>query len=143
MLLWKLATAALAITLLLVGCGRDDPEAALQAAVETLQNRIENKDTSQLLDVVHTEFSANRELDRDWVRRTAALMFLRHRSVSVIALNNRSWIDPTYPDKGYSEAQIALTGAEGWLPQRLGHYDVRLEWWLTDGEWQLARLNWE
>ncbi|WP_417781216.1 hypothetical protein [Stutzerimonas xanthomarina] len=143
MLLWKLATAALAITLLLVGCGRDDPKAALQAAVETLQNRIENKDTSQLLDVVHTEFSANRELDRDWVRRTAALMFLRHRSVSVIALNNRSWIDPTYPDKGYSEAQIALTGAEGWLPQRLGHYDVRFEWWLTDGEWQLARLNWE
>ncbi len=143
MLLWKLATAVLAIALLLVGCGRDDPEAALRAAVESLQNSIENKDTSQLLEVVHTDFSANRELDRDWVRRTATLMFLRHRNVSVIALNSRSWIDPTYPDKGYSEAQIALTGAEGWLPQRLGHYDVRLEWWLSEGEWRLARLNWE
>ena len=47
-----------------------------------------------------------------------------------------------HPDKGYSEAQVALTGAEGWLPQRLGHYDVRLEWWLTDGDWKLARLDW-
>ncbi|HCJ29794.1 MAG TPA: hypothetical protein DHV63_11000, partial [Pseudomonas sp.] len=60
-----------------------------------------------------------------------------------IALNRQSWIDPTYPDKGYSEAQVALTGAERWLPQRVGHYHVRLEWWLEDGEWLLARLNWE
>ncbi|WP_417786902.1 hypothetical protein [Stutzerimonas xanthomarina] len=143
MLLWKLAVALMAVALMLVGCGRDDPEAALQAAVESLQESIESKDTSRLMDLVHHEFSANQEADRDWARRTATLMFLRHRKVNVIALNSRSWIDPTYPDKGYSEAQIALTGAEGWLPQRLGHYDVRLEWWLTDGEWQLARLNWE
>jgi hypothetical protein len=140
---WKLAVAFVAVAVLLVGCGRDNPEAALQAAVESLQDSIENKDTSQLMELVHSEFSANQELDRDWVRRTAALMFLRHRNVRVIALNSRSWIDPTYPDKGYSEAQVAMTGAEGLLPQRLGHYDVRLEWWQTDGKWQLARLSWE
>ncbi len=63
--------------------------------------------------------------------------------MNVIALNSRSWIDPTYPDKGYSEAQVALTGAEALLPQRLGHYNARLEWWLADGKWQLARLNWD
>jgi len=140
---WKLAAAFVAVMIMLVGCGRDDPEAALLAAVESLQESIENKDTSELMDLIHDEFSANRELDRDWARRTAALMFLRHRNVGVIVLNSRSWLDPTYADKGYSEAQVALTGAEGWLPQRLGHYDVRLEWWLTDGQWQLARLNWE
>jgi len=140
---WKLAVAFVTVVVLLVGCDRDDPEAALKAAVESLQSSIENKDTSQLMDLVHKEFSANRELDRDWVRRTATLMFLRHRNVRVIALNGRSWIDPTYSDKGYSEAQVALTGAEPFLPQRLGHYNVRLEWWLTDGTWQLARLSWE
>ncbi|WP_407294346.1 hypothetical protein [Stutzerimonas zhaodongensis] len=140
---WKLAVAFVTVAVLLVGCGRDDPEAALKAAVDSLQSSIENKDTSQLMDLVHNEFSANRELDRDWVRRTATLMFLRHRNVRVIALNSRSWIDPTYRDKGYSEAQVALTGAEALLPQRLGHYDVRLEWWLTDGRWQLARLSWD
>ena len=141
--LWKLATVMLAITLLLVGCDHDDPQAALESAARSLQESIENKDTTQLMERIHSDFSANRQLDRNWVRRTAALMFLRHRNVRAISLNSRSWIDPTYPDKGYSEAQVALTGAEGWLPQRLGHYDVRLEWWLTDGEWQLARLSWE
>jgi len=140
---WKLAVALMAVALMLVGCGRDDPEAALQAAVESLQESIESKDTSRLMDLVHHEFNANQEADRDWARRTATLMFLRHRNVNVIALNSRSWIDPTYPDKGYSEAQVALTGAEALLPQRLGHYNARLEWWLADGEWQLARLNWD
>lgn len=140
---WKIATTVMMMALLLGGCGRDDPEAALASAAKSLQDSIENKDTARLMQGIHSDFSANRQLDRDWVRRTAALMFLRHRNVRVIALSSRSWIDPTYPDKGYSETQVALTGAEGLLPDRLGHYDVRMEWWLTEGEWQLARLNWE
>lgn len=74
---------------------------------------------------------------------TATLMFLRHRNVRVIALNERSWVDPTYPDRGHTEAQVALTGAESLLPQQAGHYQVRLEWWQEGGEWQLARLEWD
>ena len=112
-------------------------------AVQSLQDSIENKDSGELMARIHPEFSANQRLDRDWVRRTSALMFLRHNNVRVIAPSRQSWIDPTYPDKGYSEAQVALTGAEGWLPQRAGYYGVRLEWWLEDGEWLLARLSWE
>lgn len=141
--LWKLAAAAVAVTLLLAGCGREDSQTALESAAQSLQDSIENKDNRELMARIHPEFSANQRLDRDWVQRTAALMFLRHGKVGVIALNRQSWIDPTYPDKGYSEAQVALTGAERWLPQRVGHYHVRLEWWREDGEWLLARLNWE
>jgi hypothetical protein len=143
MSVWKIAATVMMMALLLAGCGRDDPEAALASAAKSLQDSIENKDTAGLMERINSDFSANQQLDRDWVRRTAALMFLRHRNVRVIALNSRSWIDPTYPDKGYSEAQVALTGAEGLLPDRLGHYEVRLEWWLNEGEWQLARLTWE
>ena len=140
---WKLAAAAVALALLLVGCGREDSLAALEAAAKSLQDSVEGKDSRELMSLIHPEFTANGELDRDWVKRTATLMFLRHRNVQVIALNSRSWIDPTYPDKGYSEAQLALTGAEGFLPQRVGHYNVQLEWWRADGEWQLARLSWD
>lgn len=140
---WKLAAAAVALSLLLVGCGREDSQAALEAAAKSLQKSIEDKDNRELISLIHPEFRANEELDRDWVKRTSTLMFLRHRNVRVIALNSRSWIDPTYPDKGYSEAQVALTGAEGLLPQRVGNYKVALEWWRTDGDWQLARLSWD
>ncbi|MCQ4309463.1 hypothetical protein NA645_15825 [Pseudomonas stutzeri] len=140
---WKLAAAIAALALLLAGCGRNDPQAALEMAARSLQESIENKDNGDLMARIHPEFRANQNLDRDWVRRTTALMFLRHANVQVIALNPQSWIDPTYSDKGYSEAQVALTGAERWLPQRIGHYHVRLEWWHEDGEWLLARLDWE
>lgn len=70
-------------------------------------------------------------------------MFLRHRNVRVIALSQRSWIDTTYPNRGYTEAQVALTGAEALLPQQAGHYQVRLEWRQENGSWQLARLQWQ
>ena len=52
-------------------------------------------------------------------------------------------LDPTFHDKGYTQAQIALTGAEGLIPDSAAQYQVKLEWWLHDGEWQLARLDWE
>lgn len=140
---WKLATIAGLVALLLVGCGRDDPQAALEAAATTLQENIENKDTAALLAQLHPEFRANGDLDRDWVRRTATLMFMRHRNVQVLALSSDSRLDPSYASKGHSDAQVALTGAQGLLPERAGHYQVRLEWWLEDGEWLLARLDWE
>lgn len=140
---WKLAAITAMVALSLVGCARDDPQAALDAAAKALQENIENKDTAALLAQIHPDFRTNAQYDREWVRRTAALMFLRHRNVQVLALSSDSWLDPSYAEKGYSEAQLALTGAQGLLPQSAGHYHVRLEWWLEDGEWLLARLAWE
>jgi len=138
---WKIA--ALAILLALVGCGRDDPEAALQQAVGQLQSSLENKQTGELMKLLHPDFQAQRQHDQEWARRTATLMFLRHRNVRVIALSQRSWVDPTYPDRGYTEAQVTLAGAESLLPQQAGHYQVRLKWRQEQGEWQLARLEWD
>ncbi|MCQ4295925.1 hypothetical protein NAU58_10080 [Pseudomonas stutzeri] len=138
---WKIA--ALAILLALAGCGRDSPEAALQQAAERLQASLENKQARELMELLHPDFQAQRQFDREWARRTATLMFLRHRNVRVIALSQRSWVDPTYPDRGHTEAQVALTGAEALLPQQAGHYQVKLEWRQDKGEWRLARLEWD
>lgn len=133
----------LLIFALLAGCGRDDPQAELEAAVQQLQDNLEAKQTSAVLDQLHPEFRAQQQLDRDWAKRTMLLLFMRHKNVKVIALSKSSRIDPIYRDKGYSEAQVALTGAEGLIPDSAGHYSVKLEWWLEDDEWQLTRLSWE
>lgn len=143
MSVWKLATITLMAALLLTGCAREEPLEALQTSARALQENIENKDTAALLAQIHPDFRANGQYDREWVRRTATLMFLRHRNVKVLALSSDSWLDPSYASRGYSEGQVALTGAEGLLPQSAGHYRVRLEWWREDGKWLLARLEWE
>ena len=95
------------------------------------------------MEQLHLQFSAQQQYDRTWAQRTMALLFLRHKQVRVMAIGTRSEIDPTYSNRGHTRAEVALTGAEGLIPDSARHYSVRLEWWLEDGEWRLARLNWE
>ncbi|WP_061238463.1 hypothetical protein [Ectopseudomonas composti] len=134
----------ISLSLLLVGCGaRDDPQAALEAAVQQLQDNIETKRTGAVMDQLHGDFLARQELDSEWAKRTMTLLFLRHKNVKVIALGKNSWIDPAISSKGYTEAQVGLSGAEGLIPDSARHYSVKLQWWLDGGEWKLARLDWE
>ena len=70
-------------------------------------------------------------------------MFLRHNNVRVITLSKNSRLDATYHDRGHTDAQVTLAGAEGLLPDSAAHYGVKLEWWDDDGEWKLARLEWQ
>lgn len=136
--------AALLVALLLSGCGaRNDPQAALEAAVQQLQDALEAKQTGAVMAQLHDDFRAREELDRDWAKRTMTLLFLRHQNVRVIALGKNSWIDAALSNRGHTEAQVGLSGAEGLIPDSARHYSVKLEWWLEGDEWKLARLDWE
>lgn len=128
---------------LLAGCADDDPQAALEQAARGLQAGLEEKSVNSVLELLHSEFQAGEGQDRVWAERSMRLAFLRHRNIRVIALRHASRLDSSYLDRGYTEADVALSGADGLLPQRAGHYSVRLEWWLEDGQWRLARLNWD
>ncbi|WP_350447202.1 hypothetical protein ABS648_28335 [Pseudomonas solani] len=139
----KMIFAIALILVALTGCGSDDPAAALDAAVQQLQDNLEAKKTSAVIDQLHPQFSAQQEFDREWAKRTMTLLFLQHKNVRILALGKANRIDPTYSTKGYTEAQVGLAGAEGLLPDAARHYAVKLEWWLEDGEWKLARLTWE
>lgn len=139
----RFALPFLLICALLAGCGRDDPQAALEAAVQQLQDNLEAKRNDEVLEQLHPQFAAQQQYDREWARRTMALLFLRHKQVRILAIGSRSEIDPTYSSKGRTQAEVALTGAEGLIPDSARHYSVTLEWWLEDGEWKLARLDWE
>lgn len=129
--------------LLLGGCRGDDPQAALEKAVQQLQDNLEHKRSSAVLEQLHGQFSAQQQYDREWAKRTMLMLFMRHQHVRVLALSQNSYLDPTYRERGHSELQVALSGAEGLLPDSASHYRVKLEWWLEDGQWQLARLSWE
>lgn len=128
---------------MLGGCSRDDPQAALEKAARQLQAGLEEKDLSSVLQQLHSDFQAGDGLDRAWAERSMRLAFLRHRNIRIIALRHASRLDSSYADRGYTEAEVSMSGADGLIPQRAGHYSVKLEWWREDDHWRLARLSWD
>lgn len=139
----SLPLALLLTSTLLLGACRDDSLAALEQAADRLQKHLDDKAAGSALEQLHPQFRARGDLDRGWAGRTMALLFLRHRQVKVLTMARSCELDSTYSTRGHCRAQVALAGAESLLPDSARLYSVRSEWWLEDGDWQLARLDWE
>jgi hypothetical protein len=129
--------------MLLSGCGKVDPMAKLEAAVQQLQDNLEAKNTGAVIDQLDTGFQAQDALDREWARKTMTMTFLRHASVKVIAVTRQSSIDPSAPKSGLTQAQVLVTGGQGLIPERAEPYSVRLEWRLVSDDWKLSRMTWQ
>jgi predicted small lipoprotein YifL len=138
-----LSSLLLALVFTLSACGKADPQAQLEAAVQKLQDNLEAKDTSAVIDQLDASFQAQDGLDREWARKTMTLMFLRYASVKVIAVTRKSSIDPTAPQSGLTQAQVLVTGAQGLIPERAEPYSVKLEWRYVSDDWKLTRLSWD
>lgn len=137
------AVAGVCASLLLAGCAKDDPQASLEAAVQQLQDHIEAKKTSAVMDMLHTRFRAQAELDREWAQRTMTLLFLRYPNVKVVAVTRRSQVDPATPLSGQTEAQVLLSGAQGLIPDRVAPYAITLRWRREGDDWKLLDLDWQ
>ncbi|MCV0439219.1 MAG: hypothetical protein K5880_11335 [Hydrogenophaga sp.] len=132
-----------ATTLGLAGCGKTDPQAALEAAVQALQDNLEARDTSAVMDQLHASFQAGEGLDAEWARRTMTLMFLRYTNVRIVAVTRNSRIDSGSSQVGHTEARVLVTGAQGLIPERAEPYAVQLQWRLDGSDWKLIDLQWE
>lgn len=137
------AVMFLVTTAALGGCGKTDPQVSLEAAVQRLQDNLEAKKTSDVLDQLHSKFRAQDGLDKDWAKQTMTVMFLRFANIRLVAVTRSSRIDPTAPQKGYTEAQVLVTGAQGLIPDEAAPYGVTLEWQLDGNDWKLFDLQWK
>ena len=129
--------------LLLAGCGKTDPQTALEAAVQALQDNLEAKKSGAVMDQLHPNFQAGEGMDREWAKRTMALMFLRYAHIRIVAVTRSSRIDTGSSQVGHTEAQVVVTGAQGLIPERAEPYAIRLQWRLDGSDWKLIELQWE
>lgn len=137
------ALLTLSSPLLLAACAKDDPQASLETAVQQLQDHIEAKKTSAVMDMLHSRFRAQAELDLEWARKTMTLLFLRYPNVKVVAVTRRSQVDPATPLSGQTEAQVLLSGAQGLIPERVAPYAIMLRWRREGDDWKLVDLEWQ
>lgn len=133
----------LLVPLLLAGCGKTDPQAALEAAVQQLQDNLEARKTGAVMDLLHPNFQAGEGMDREWAQRTMTLMFMRYANIKIIAVTRSSRIDSGSSQVGHTEAKVVVTGAQGLIPERAEPYAIQLQWRLDGGHWKLIELHWE
>jgi len=126
----------------LAGCGKDDPQVSLEAAVQQLQDALQARDASAVMTLLDARFRAQEEFDAEWAQRTLRLMFLRYAQVRIVAIGRRSVIDPQAPHLGRTEAQVLVSGAQGLIPERVTPYAVELEWRRQGKDWRLYDLRW-
>tara|TARA_R110000796_G_scaffold20144_1_gene60239 strand:+ start:1194 stop:1622 length:429 start_codon:yes stop_codon:yes gene_type:complete len=133
----------LLITLTLCACGPSSPDERLNQAITQLQDGIESRDREQVTALLHPEFSAQDQFDNAWVERNLRLMFLQHQRINVLVSSQDTQIDPGYPERAETKARVTLTGAERFLPESAGQYDIRLLWLDDTGEWLLRDIDWQ
>lgn len=133
----------LLVPLWLAGCGKSDPQASLEAAVQKLQDNLEARKTGAVMDQLHPNFQAGEGMDREWAKKTMTLMFMRYANVKIIAVTRSSRIDSGSSQVGHTEAKVVVTGAQGLIPERAEPYAVQLQWRRDGSDWKLIELHWE
>ena len=128
--------ACIGLLLVLAGCSRSDPEQAVRAQLEVLQQAIDARDAGAVEDLLAEDFIGNEGMDRRGAKQLAAAVFLRHREIG-------ARLGPvTVELRGEREAiarfsVLATGGSGGLLPEQGQVYQVQTGWRLQDGDWKL------
>ncbi|TKR33257.1 nuclear transport factor 2 family protein [Luteimonas gilva] len=132
--------AAAALALLVLGCARTPPEQALREAMAELQQGIEARDAGVVEERLAEDFVGPEGLDRDGVRRMAALQMMRHEKLGLTLgpLDIRV-------QEGHATVRFtaAATGGSGLLPDSAEVYEVETGWRLEDGDWKMTSASWK
>lgn len=138
----------LPLALALVNCSHkedNNPEAALNAAFETLQAALEAKSTDQVMDFLHEKFTAQATPGNGhaWARRTMMAAFVRYKAIRLVVSNVENRINPQFPNHATTHCNVLLIGAEGLVSGNAQRYIVELEWVREGQNWKLLRIIWQ
>lgn len=136
-LLW--VCGALAV----VACSSPSPEDALNDAAKQLQANLESKQAGAAARQLHEGFLAQGHYNRQAARQQMLGLFMRYKNVNILVINRQCQLDAGFNYRGQCTAQVAVTGAQGLIPERLDYYSVNSVWELEEGEWLLHRLDWQ
>ncbi len=131
------------ILFLLASCGQPPLEQAIADNTRAIQQALEGKDRSGVLDRLSDEFNANEQMDKEAIGVMLLRHFLAHRNISVSILDSGIAPHPGYANLAEARYSVILTGAENLIPDSARVYQVEALWRLEDGEWRLYTIDWE
>ena len=131
------------LSLSLLACHSQSPIDALDAAAQSLEENLSSKRNSAVTEQLHQDFSAQQGMDKKAAQQYMLLLFMRFKNVNILVINRTCQLDNSYRDRGHCSAQVAISGAQGLIPERADYYKVNSQWQLDDKEWQLIQLQWD
>ena len=130
------------LSLSLLACHSQSPIDALDAAAQRLEENLSNKRSSAVTEQSHQDFSAQQGMDKKAAQQQMILAFMRFKNINILVVNRSCQLDNSYRDRGHCSAQVAISGAQGLIPERADYYKVSSQWQLNGTDWQLIQLHW-
>lgn len=130
------------LSLSLLACHSQSPIDALDAAAQSLEENLSSKRNSAVTEQLHQDFSAQQGMDKKAAQQYMLLLFMRFKNVNILVINRSCQLDNSYRDRGHCSAQVAISGAQGLIPERADYYKVNSQWQLNGEDWQLIKLEW-
>lgn len=92
---------------------------------------------------MHQDFNAQQGMDKKAAQQQMILAFMRFKNINILVVNRNCQLDNSYHDRGHCSAQVAISGAQGLIPERANYYNVKSQWQLDGKNWQLIQLHWD
>lgn len=125
---------------MMAGCSRTPPEQELRRAVADLEQAIESRDVSRLVDGLSEDFAGVEGMDRQQARRLAQGMFLRHPTISI---NTGPMTIQVQDQRASIEFVASVAGGSGaMLPDSMQMYRVKTGWRREGSQWLLVGAQW-
>ena len=131
------------LSLSVVACYSQSAAEALDSAAQRLQDNLSNKRSAAISEQLHENFNAQQGMDKKAARQYMLTLFMRFKNVNILVLNRSCQLDNSYHDRGHCSAQVAVSGAQGFIPERADYYKVTSQWQLKGKDWQLLSLAWD
>ncbi len=131
------------LLLLTSSCSETPPVEAIHANMDAVQLAIQEKDISGVMEHTLDSFIGNGHIDNIYLKKLLFINFHKHNNIHIVITRMDVEHDPKFPYHATMDGIVAVTGAENILPQDARILKVTGQWELHDGDWLLAKLDWE
>lgn len=122
-----------------ISCAKMSDENALKQRINDLVQVIEAHDDNEFADFLASDFMAGNNSNKETFNLFVRYHLQRNKNISIVRANEKININGAMADV---TADVYLTGASGWLPQRGQKYRVESRWKKEKGSWLIQRLRW-
>ncbi|MCW8826032.1 MAG: hypothetical protein OQK78_06375 [Gammaproteobacteria bacterium] len=140
----RIKIVTLLLVLLFAACSDAPPaEVAIARNIEAIQNAIEEKNRSDVMEHIAEDFTTGSYLNREELGKMLVLQFLAHNKITVTIVKSDIQLEPGHTDIANALLSVIVTGATRLIPNDGRIYQVSARWQQNNGEWMLNRLSWE